>query len=211
MALASLVQYGDRLAGGIDMVGISNFVTFLTNTSGYRRDLRRVEYGDERDPQMRALLSAISPLTNAASIRKPLLIVQGLNDPRVPASESEQMKAVVRANGGEVWYLAAKDEGHGFRKKANSDACRAVAVAFLKYRARRRNENAAQCAAFSRSAERSAPTSRRSSFSFIGRVFSAGCCFEKYSASALISSGFSWFAYCAISSAVGEFLRAPER
>jgi dipeptidyl aminopeptidase/acylaminoacyl peptidase len=133
MALASLVQYGDRLAGGIDMVGISNFVTFLTNTSGYRRDLRRVEYGDERDPQMRALLSAISPLTNAVSIRKPLLIVQGLNDPRVPASESEQMKAVVRANGGEVWYLAAKDEGHGFRKKANSDAYRTTAVEFLKY------------------------------------------------------------------------------
>jgi acetyl esterase/lipase len=133
MALASLVQYGDRLAGGIDMVGISNFVTFLTNTSGYRRDLRRVEYGDERDPQMRALLSAISPLTNAASIRKPLLIAQGLNDPRVPASESEQMKAVMRANGGEVWYLAAKDEGHGFRRKANSDAWRAATVAFLKY------------------------------------------------------------------------------
>jgi len=133
MALASLVQYGDRLAGGIDMVGISNFVTFLTNTSGYRRDLRRVEYGDERDTQMRALLSAISPLTNAASIRKPLLIAQGLNDPRVPASESEQMKAVVRANGGEVWYLAAKDEGHGFRRKANSDAWRALVVAFLGY------------------------------------------------------------------------------
>jgi dipeptidyl aminopeptidase/acylaminoacyl peptidase len=132
MALASLVQYGDRLAGAIDVVGISNFVTFLTNTSGYRRDLRRVEYGDERDPQMRALLTAISPLTNAKSIRKPLLIVQGLNDPRVPASESEQMKAMARASGGEVWYLAASDEGHGFRKKPNSDAYRAVAVAFLK-------------------------------------------------------------------------------
>lgn len=132
MALASLVQYGDRLAGGIDRFGISNFVTFLNNTSSYRRDLRRVEYGDERDPQMRALLTAISPLTNSKSIRKPLLIVQGQNDPRVPASESEQMKAVVRANGGEAWYLMAKDEGHGFGKKANSDAYRAVAVAFLK-------------------------------------------------------------------------------
>lgn len=138
MALASLAQYGDRLAGGIDLVGISNFVSFLTNTSGYRRDLRRVEYGDERDPQMRALLTAISPLTNAASIRKPLLIVQGLNDPRVPASESEQMKAMVRAGGGEVWYLAAKDEGHGFRKKANGDAYRATAIAFLKHLAVRK-------------------------------------------------------------------------
>ena len=133
MALASLVQYGDRLAGGIDVVGISNFVSFLANTSGSRRDLRRVEYGDERDPQMRALLTSISPLTNAASIRKPLLIVQGLNDPRVPASESEQMKAMVRARGGEVWYLAAKDEGHGFRKKANNEAYRATVVAFLRH------------------------------------------------------------------------------
>jgi dipeptidyl aminopeptidase/acylaminoacyl peptidase len=132
MALASLVHYGDRLAGGIDTVGISNFVTFLTNTSDYRRDLRRAEYGDERDPRMRAHLQAISPLTNAARITRPLLIVQGLNDPRVPASESEQMMAMVRARGGEVWYLAAKDEGHGFRKKANSDVYRATMVAFLK-------------------------------------------------------------------------------
>lgn len=132
MALASLVHYGDRLAGGINTVGISNFVTFLTNTADYRRELRRAEYGDERDPRMRAHLQAISPLTNAAAIRKPLLIVQGLNDPRVPASESEQMMAMVRARGGEVWYLAARDEGHGFRKKANSDAYRATMVAFLR-------------------------------------------------------------------------------
>jgi dipeptidyl aminopeptidase/acylaminoacyl peptidase len=132
MTLASLVHYGDRLAGGIDTVGISNFVTFLTNTADYRRELRRAEYGDEREPSMRAHLQSISPLTNAAAIRKPLLIVQGLNDPRVPASESEQMMATVRARGGEVWYLAAKDEGHGFRKKANSDVYRATIVAFLR-------------------------------------------------------------------------------
>jgi dipeptidyl aminopeptidase/acylaminoacyl peptidase len=132
MTLASLVQFGDRLAGGIDTVGISNFVTFLTNTSGYRRDLRRVEYGDERDPKMRAVLQSISPLTNANRIRKPLLVVQGLNDPRVPPSESEQMMRMVRAQGGEVWYLAAKDEGHGFRKKANTDVYRATMVAFLR-------------------------------------------------------------------------------
>jgi dipeptidyl aminopeptidase/acylaminoacyl peptidase len=135
MSLASMVQYGDRLAGGIDVVGIGNFATFLANTSGYRRDLRRVEYGDERDPAMRALLTNISPLTNAASIRKPVLIVQGLNDPRVPASESEQMKAIVRARGGEAWYLAARDEGHGFRRKQNNDAYRTVVVAFLEYAA----------------------------------------------------------------------------
>ncbi|NBU25601.1 MAG: S9 family peptidase, partial [Gammaproteobacteria bacterium] len=121
MVLASMVAFGDRLQGGIDAVGISNFVTFLTNTAAYRRDLRRVEYGDERDPSMRAFLQRISPLTRADAIRKPLLVIQGLNDPRVPASESEQMVARVRANGAEVWYLAARDEGHGFRKKPNRD------------------------------------------------------------------------------------------
>lgn len=121
MSLASLVQYGDRLRGGVSVVGISNFLTFLQNTAAYRRDLRRAEYGDERDPRMRALLQRVSPLTNATMIRKPLLVVQGLNDPRVPASESEQVVQKVRANRGEVWYLAARDEGHGFRKKSNRD------------------------------------------------------------------------------------------
>jgi dipeptidyl aminopeptidase/acylaminoacyl peptidase len=131
MVLASLIAYSERLRGGIDVVGISNFVTFLTNTAGYRRDLRRVEYGDERDPDMRRFLQRISPLTRANMIRKPLLVVQGINDPRVPASESEQMVAQVRANGGEVWYLAAKDEGHGFRKKTNRDFYLKTAATFL--------------------------------------------------------------------------------
>src|SRR5579872_5093809 len=111
MALASLEAYGDRLQGGIDEVGISNFVTFLENTSPYRRDLRRAEYGDERDPKMRAFLNQISPLNNVASIRRPLLVVQGLNDPRVPPAESQQIVWRLRGRGGEVWYLAAKDEG----------------------------------------------------------------------------------------------------
>ena len=131
MVLASLVHYGDRLRGGIDVVGISNFVTFLNNTSGYRRDLRRAEYGDERDPAMRAFLQRISPLNRADTIRKPLLVVQGLNDPRVPASESAQLVARVRGSGGEVWYLAAKDDGHGFRKKANRDFYLETAATFL--------------------------------------------------------------------------------
>lgn len=131
MTLAAMTRYNDRLAGGIDVVGISNFVSFLTHTQDYRRDLRRVEYGDERDPEMRAFLEAISPQTNAAKIGKPMLIVQGLNDPRVPASESEQMVATIRSNGGEVWYLLAKDEGHGFRKKANRDYYGNAVVLFL--------------------------------------------------------------------------------
>jgi dipeptidyl aminopeptidase/acylaminoacyl peptidase len=131
LTLASLAAYNDRLRGGIDVVGISNFVTYLSSTAAYRRDLRRAEYGDERDVRMRGFLSRISPLTNAASIRKPLLIVQGLNDPRVPRSESEQLVARIRAGGGDVWYLAAKDEGHGFRKKANRDFYLQTAALFL--------------------------------------------------------------------------------
>jgi dipeptidyl aminopeptidase/acylaminoacyl peptidase len=131
MSLASLVHFGDRLRGGIDVVGISNFVTFLESTSAYRRNLRRPEYGDERLPKMRAYLQRISPLTNAARINKPLLVVQGLNDPRVPASESQQMVAKIRGRGGEVWYLAARDEGHGFRKKSNRDFYQKTIVTFL--------------------------------------------------------------------------------
>ncbi|MEM9314113.1 MAG: prolyl oligopeptidase family serine peptidase [Pseudomonadota bacterium] len=131
MVLASLVHYSDRLAGGIDIVGISNFVTFLENTAEYRRALRRPEYGDERDPEMRSFLQQISPLTNADKIRSPLLVIQGLNDPRVPASEAEQIVDAVRANGQQAWYLAARDEGHGFQKKANVDAMMEAIVMFL--------------------------------------------------------------------------------
>jgi dipeptidyl aminopeptidase/acylaminoacyl peptidase len=121
MSLACMVHYSDRLRCGVDVVGISNFRTFLENTQDYRRDLRRVEYGDERDPAMRAHLEKISPLNNVEKIRKPLFVVQGQNDPRVPVTEAEQMLKAIRANGGAVWYLMAKDEGHGFRKKPNAD------------------------------------------------------------------------------------------
>jgi dipeptidyl aminopeptidase/acylaminoacyl peptidase len=131
MVLASMVYYGDRVLGGMESVGISNFVTFLENTRDYRRDQRRREYGDERDPAMREFLEKISPTNNAERIRKPLLIVQGLNDPRVPAYESEQMVATIRSNGGEVWYLLGKNEGHGFRKKRNRQAYYEVVVTFL--------------------------------------------------------------------------------
>ncbi len=132
MVLSTLTHYNDRLLGGIDFVGISNFVTFLENTRDYRRDLRRQEYGDERDPKMRLFLDSISPNTNAHKIRRPLLVVQGLNDPRVPVTESEQMVATIRENGGEVRYLLAKDEGHGFGKKQNRDFYYGVAATFLK-------------------------------------------------------------------------------
>ena len=121
MTLAVSTHYADRIAGSIDVVGISHFVTFLNNTESYRRDLRRVEYGDERDPAMRAHLEKISPLTNVAKIKKPLFVIQGKNDPRVPYTEAEQIVAKVREGGTPVWYLRAENEGHGFQKKENQD------------------------------------------------------------------------------------------
>lgn len=132
MTLASLAAYSDRLAGAVDIVGISNFTTFLTNTEGYRRDLRRAEYGDERDPEMRAIFDRISPLNLTDRMKQPLLVIQGANDPRVPQSEAEQIVAKVRAEGEPVWYLLATDEGHGFRKKRNVDAQREVETMFLR-------------------------------------------------------------------------------
>ncbi|HEY8548749.1 MAG TPA: alpha/beta fold hydrolase [Vicinamibacterales bacterium] len=121
MTLAVATNYNDRVACALDVVGISHFATFLQNTESYRRDLRRVEYGDERDPEMRAFFDRIAPLNNASRITKPLFVVQGGNDPRVPRTEAEQMVAKVRENGSPVWYLMARDEGHGFRKKNNAD------------------------------------------------------------------------------------------
>lgn len=131
MVLASLTHYSDRLAGGINIVGISNFVTFLENTNGYRRDLRRAEYGDERDPAMYDHLQQISPANSADQITAPLFIIQGANDPRVPASEAEQILAAVREAGGDPWYLLALDEGHGFAKKSNRDFQRQAETLFL--------------------------------------------------------------------------------
>ena len=131
MVLASMTNYNDRIACGVDIVGISNFVTFLKNTKEYRRDLRRVEYGDERNLKMETFLQKIAPINNAHKITKPLFVVQGLNDPRVPASEAEQIVAKIRENEGDVWYMLAKDEGHGFRKKTNRDYYTAAVVLFL--------------------------------------------------------------------------------
>jgi dipeptidyl aminopeptidase/acylaminoacyl peptidase len=121
MTLAVSYLYSDRIRCSLDVVGISNFNTFMKNTEAYRRDLRRVEYGDERDPVMAAYFEAIAPMNHTDMIRKPLFIVQGGNDPRVPYTESVQMKEKIQQNGGTVWFLMAKDEGHGFRKKNNID------------------------------------------------------------------------------------------
>ena len=131
MVLASAVHYSDRLKAAVDIVGISNFVTFLENTQDYRRDLRRAEYGDERDPAMRAHLQNISPLNNVDKMRVPLFVVQGQNDPRVPVTEAEQMVGALRGQGRTVWYMNALNEGHGYRKKDNRDTYQQAMILFF--------------------------------------------------------------------------------
>lgn len=131
MVLASLIHYGDRIKAGVDVVGIANFLTFLESTAAYRQDLRRVEYGDERDPQVRAFLEKISPTTNVDAIRSSLLVVHGKNDPRVPVGEATQIAAKVKEIQIPVWTVIADNEGHGFSKKDNNDYERAVEVMFL--------------------------------------------------------------------------------
>ena len=130
MVLGSLTMYPERFKAGICAVGIANFVTFLENTGDYRRDLRRREYGDESDPEMRAFLEKISPVNNAEKIQAALLITHGKNDPRVPYTEAEQIVAKMRGLGRDVWYALALNEGHGYRKKENRDLIRILCVAF---------------------------------------------------------------------------------
>jgi dipeptidyl aminopeptidase/acylaminoacyl peptidase len=132
MTLAVATNYNDKIRASIDVVGISNFNTFLKNTETYRRDLRRVEYGDERDPKMNEFLQQISPLTNAHKITKPLFVIQGKNDPRVPYTEAEQIVAAARKNNTPVWFLMADDEGHGFGKKNNVDYQYYSTILFIK-------------------------------------------------------------------------------
>lgn len=131
MVLASLAHYPERIRAGIDIVGIANFITFLERTSEYRRDLRRAEYGDERDPHMRAVFERINPTSNVHKIRSALLVAHGKNDPRVPFYEAEQIAPLVRKNGQPVWTVYADNEGHGFAKRANRDYLTAVMVLFL--------------------------------------------------------------------------------
>jgi dipeptidyl aminopeptidase/acylaminoacyl peptidase len=132
MVLASAVHYSDRLKAAVDIVGISNFVTFLKNTQDYRRDLRRVEYGDERDPEMHEFLQRISPNNNVDKIDVPMFVVQGENDPRVPVTEAEQIVEALRESGNTVWYMNALNEGHGYRKKENRDLYTQATVLFFR-------------------------------------------------------------------------------
>ncbi|OWK73150.1 peptidase S9, prolyl oligopeptidase [Flavobacteriaceae bacterium JJC] len=131
MTLATAYEYADKIRCSVDIVGISDFNTFLKNTEEYRRDLRRVEYGDERDPKMSEFFTKIAPLNNTDKIKKPMFIIQGTNDPRVPVTEATQMRDKLKAQGNTVWYLEAKNEGHGFRKKENIDFQRLAVIRFM--------------------------------------------------------------------------------
>jgi dipeptidyl aminopeptidase/acylaminoacyl peptidase len=132
MTLAVSTFYSDRIRCSVDIVGMSNLVTFLEHTEAYRRDLRRVEYGDERDPKMREFLEKIAPMNNIAKIKKPMFVIAGKNDPRVPVSESQQIADALKGQRTPVWLLIAKDEGHGYRKKVNQDFEFYATVEFLK-------------------------------------------------------------------------------
>jgi dipeptidyl aminopeptidase/acylaminoacyl peptidase len=132
MTLVAATRFSDRIRCSLSVVGISNLVTSLENTEAYRRDLRRVEYGDERDPKMRAFLQSIAPMKHVTNITKPIFIVQGQNDPRVPISESNQIVKTLEENNTPVWYLVAKDEGHGFAKKKNQDFQFYATVLFIR-------------------------------------------------------------------------------
>lgn len=130
MCYATAIHYADKVNGAVCNVAISSFVTFLENTQEYRRDLRRPEYGDERDPAQRAKLVEISPMTRITEIADPLFVIQGANDPRVPKSEADQLVEKVRAAGQPVWYLVGENEGHGFAKKDNRDYQVAAEILF---------------------------------------------------------------------------------
>ena len=131
MTLAVSTFYSDRIRCSVDIVGMSNLVTFLEHTEAYRRDLRRVEYGDERDPKMREFLEKIAPMNNIEKIKKPMFVIAGKNDPRVPVSESQQIADALKKQGTAVWLMIANDEGHGYRKKPNQDFQFYATVQFL--------------------------------------------------------------------------------
>ena len=114
IALSVAANYSDRIRSAQSLSGPSNIATFLEHTEDWLRDRWREEYGDERDPKMRAYLDRIAPLTNAEKIRKPLMIVQGENDARVRTSEANQIVNAVKKTRTPVWYLLAKNEGHDF-------------------------------------------------------------------------------------------------
>jgi dipeptidyl aminopeptidase/acylaminoacyl peptidase len=135
LALAALVNYGERLRGAVDFAGITDFIGFLSNAPPYRQSELRAEFGDERDPDTRAYLRRISPLTNTERINRPVLAVHGKNDTYVPISQSDLIVNQLRVRAGGVWYLKALDEGHRFERQQSRDAyCRTFAQFLISLR-----------------------------------------------------------------------------
>lgn len=130
MTLASITEYPQLWAAAVDIVGISNFETFLTNTSKYRRAHRESEYGSLEEH--RDILRAFSPIHKVERIVAPLMVIHGANDPRVPVSEAEQIVNSLKCRGVPVKYLCYQDEGHGLSKKKNQLDCFLQVAEFLK-------------------------------------------------------------------------------
>jgi len=131
LALATAFTYGNQIRGAISDSGISNLASFVEHTEGWRRDLQRSEFGDERDPKLREFMERSSPVNNAAQIKKPLLIIQGQNDPRVPVDDANKLVAATKERI-PVWYILARDEGHTYMKQANRDYQLNATILFVK-------------------------------------------------------------------------------
>ena len=132
MSLLIASNYSNQIKGAISISGPSNLVSFLETTTGWRRELRRAEYGDERNAKVRLEIDKMAPRNNVESITVPLLIFQGANDPRVRATESSEMVQLLKSHGKTVWYVLAKDEGHGFTSGENSLFQTMTTILFLK-------------------------------------------------------------------------------
>jgi dipeptidyl aminopeptidase/acylaminoacyl peptidase len=132
VALSVATLFSDRIRGAISDSGISNLMTTIENTEEWRRSIQRSEFGDERDPKVRAFMEKTAPLNNIQKIKSPLLIIQGKNDPRVPVSDAEAIVQAARRIGIPVWYLLAKDEGHGFVQPKNWEFRSYTIASFIK-------------------------------------------------------------------------------
>jgi len=131
LALATATAMPERVAGAIDLAGMVDLAAFLAGTAAYRRDERRAEYGDERDPAVRAVLDQLSAAKHVAALRRPVLVAHGRLDPRVPVVDVERYVRDARAAGVTVWSMIADDEGHGFAKSENRGAFEVLAAQFL--------------------------------------------------------------------------------
>jgi dipeptidyl aminopeptidase/acylaminoacyl peptidase len=131
LALSTAFTYSDSIKGAISDSGITNLVSCVENTEEWRRDLQRDEFGDERNPKVREFMERSAPLNNVEKFKRPLLILQGQNDPRVPVSEATRLVSAAKDRI-PVWYILAKTEGHGFADRSNRDYRVYASILFVK-------------------------------------------------------------------------------